>query len=299
MVDYHQPVMVEKVVDFLITDPHGVYVDATVGGAGHAKLILERTSNQAILIGIDRDKEAIEVAQKELEVYGNRVKIIHGPFSKISEILVQEKIDLIQGALFDLGVSSWQLELPERGFSFSKDGPLDMRMDRRQKMDACQVVNTFSEKDLSDIIFHYGEERKSRQIARSIVLARQKKPITTTGELEKIIWSCMPGKRGKIHPATRTFMALRVFVNQELDELTIALKNIVEYLREGGRLVILSYHSLEDRIVKNFYRSHSQLEIINRKPIIPSQEEIHLNPRARSAKMRVAQKIRREEGTLI
>jgi len=294
---YHQPVMVAEVLQNLITDPDGIYVDATVGGGGHAKAIMEKVSNQAVLVGIDRDPEAIEAAGKELVNFATRVKLIQGSFSKIAEILKQEKIDTINGALFDLGVSSRQLDIPERGFSFSQDGPLDMRMDRSQKLDACQVVNTYSEKELADIFFYYGGERKSRKIARSIVYARQKKPITTTGELEKIIWSCNPERRGGIHPATRVFMALRVFVNQELEELSKALEGIVQYMKEGARLVVLSYHSLEDRIVKNFFRDNDRLKIINRKPIIPSWQEIQLNPRARSARMRVAQKMMREEGT--
>ena len=297
MFHYHQPVMVAEVVQYLITDPKGVYVDATVGGGGHAKAILEKASPQAVLIGIDRDQEAIETASQVLAEFGTRVKLIQGSFSRIAEILIQEKIKTIHGILFDLGVSSRQLDAPERGFSFSQDGPLDMRMDRTQKIDACQVVNSFSEKELADIFFYYGEERKSRKIARSIVLARQRKPIMTTGELEKIIWDCNPGRRGGIHPATRVFMALRIYVNQELDELPKALASIVQYVKEGARLVILSYHSLEDRIVKNFFRNHDQLEVITRKPIIPSQQEIQSNPRARSAKMRVAQKLLREEGT--
>jgi len=289
--------MVAEVVQYLITDPNGVYVDATVGDGGHAKAILEKTSPQAIVVGIDRDREAIETASQVLADFGSRVKLVQGSFSTIAEILNQVNVEGIDGILFDLGVSSRQLDVPERGFSFSQDGPLDMRMDRTQKMNACQVVNTFSEKELADIFFYYGGERKSRKIARSIVYARQKKPITTTGELEKIIWSCNPERRGGIHPATRVFMALRVFVNQELEELSKALEGIVQYMKEGARLVVLSYHSLEDRIVKNFFRDNDRLKIINRKPIIPSWQEIQLNPRARSARMRVAQKMMREEGT--
>ena len=299
MVDYHQPVMVSEVMNSLITDPNGVYLDATVGGGGHALVLLERVSEAAILIGIDRDDEAIETARNRLVDYGTRVRLIHGSFSKISEILIREEVDSLQGALFDLGVSSHQLDVPERGFSFSKDGPLDMRMDRRQKLDASRVINTYPEKDLANIFYIYGEERQSRKIARSIVQDRQKKSITTTGELEKIIWRCMPGRRGGIHPATRTFMALRVYVNQELDELSSAMESIVDYLKEGARLVVLSYHSLEDRLVKNFMRSNSQVEVICRKPIMPSLEEIRTNPRARSARMRVAQKNSREEGIRI
>lgn len=297
MFHYHQPVMIAEVIQYLITDPNGVYVDATVGGGGHAKAILEKTSLQAVLVGIDRDREAIDAARHVLADFGSRVKLVQGSFSAIAQILNQEKLEAIDGILFDLGVSSRQLDVAERGFSFSQDGPLDMRMDRTQRMDACQVVNRFSEKELADIFFYYGEERKSRKIARSIVLARQKKPITTTGELEKIIWNCNPGRRGGIHPATRVFMALRVYVNQELDELSKALESVIQYMKEGARLVVLSYHSLEDRIVKNFFRNHDQLKVINRKPMTPSLQEIQSNPRARSARMRVAQKMVREEGT--
>ena len=291
--------MVAEVVQYLITDPNGVYVDATVGDGGHAKAILEKTSPQAIVVGIDRDREAIETASQVLADFGSRVKLVQGSFSTIAEILNQVNVEGIDGILFDLGVSSRQLDVPERGFSFSQDGPLDMRMDRTQKMNACQVVNTFTEKELADIFFYYGEEHKSRKIARSIVLARQKKSITTTSELEKIIWNCNPGRRGGIHPATRVFMALRIYINHELDELPKALESVLQFMKEGARMVVLSYHSLEDRVVKNFLRTHDQLEVINRKPMTPSQQEIQVNPRARSARMRVAQKMIREEGTLI
>jgi len=296
---YHQPVMVAEVVQYLITDPNGFYVDATVGDGGHAKAILEKTSPQAIVVGIDRDREAIETASQVLADFGSRVKLVQGSFSTIAEILNQVNVEGIDGILFDLGVSSRQLDVPERGFSFSQDGPLDMRMDRTQKMNACQVVNTFTEKELADIFFYYGEEHKSRKIARSIVLARQKKSITTTSELEKIIWNCNPGRRGGIHPATRVFMALRIYINHELDELPKALESVLQFMKEGARMVVLSYHSLEDRVVKNFLRTHDQLEVINRKPMTPSRQEIQVNPRARSARMRVAQKMIREEGTLI
>ncbi|QPM66939.1 16S rRNA (cytosine(1402)-N(4))-methyltransferase RsmH [Atribacter laminatus] len=299
MFHYHQPVMVAEVIQYLITDPKGVYVDATVGGGGHAKAILEKTTQQAVLIGIDRDREAIDAAGQVLADFGSRVKLVHGSFSAIAEILHQEEVVTIHGVLFDLGVSSRQLDIPERGFSFSQDGPLDMRMNQSQKMDACQVVNTFSEKELADIFFYYGEERKSRKIARSIVNSRQRKPITTTKELEKIIWNCNPGRRGGIHPATRVFMALRIYINHELDELPKALESVLQFMKEGARLVVLSYHSLEDRIVKNFFRNNDQLAVINRKPMTPSLQEIQVNPRARSARMRVAQKMIREEGTLI
>jgi 16S rRNA (cytosine1402-N4)-methyltransferase len=291
--------MVAEVIQYLITDPKGVYVDATVGGGGHAKAILEKITQQAVLIGIDRDREAIDAAGQVLADFGSRVKLVHGSFSAIAEILHQEEVVTIHGVLFDLGVSSRQLDIPERGFSFSQDGPLDMRMNQSQKMDACQVVNTFSEKELADIFFYYGEERKSRKIARSIVNSRQRKPITTTKELEKIIWNCNPGRRGGIHPATRVFMALRIYINHELDELPKALESVLQFMKEGARLVVLSYHSLEDRIVKNFFRNNDQLAVINRKPMTPSLQEIQVNPRARSARMRVAQKMIREEGTLI
>ncbi len=291
--------MVAEVVQYLITDPNGVYVDATVGDGGHAKAILEKTSPQVIVVGIDRDREAIETASQVLADFGSRVKLVQGSFSTIAEILNQVNVEGIDGILFDLGVSSRQLDVPERGFSFSQDGPLDMRMDRTQKMNACQVVNTFTEKELADIFFYYGEEHKSRKIARSIVLARQKKSITTTSELEKIIWNCNPGRRGGIHPATRVFMALRIYINHELDELPKALESVLQFMKEGARMVVLSYHSLEDRVVKNFLRTHDQLEVINRKPMTPSRQEIQVNPRARSARMRVAQKMIREEGTLI
>jgi len=294
---YHHPVMLVEVMHSLITDLDGIYVDATIGGGGHAQALLERLSEKAMLIGIDRDEDAITSARNQLRAYAQRVRFVQGSFSQIAEILMNEKLDFINGILFDLGVSSWQLDSPQRGFSFSKDGPLDMRMDQKAQLDASQVVNTFSEKDLADILYLYGEERHSRKIARAIVNVRQKKPITTTRELENIIWKCMPNRRhGGIHPATRTFMALRIYVNRELDELLKGLEDATKYLKEGARLVVLSYHSLEDRIVKCFFKNSDQLDVLTRKPIIPSQEEILSNPRARSARMRVAQKSAREEG---
>jgi len=293
---YHHPVMLAEVMHSLITDLDGVYVDATIGGGGHAQALLERLSGKAILIGIDRDEEAITIARNQLGAYAQRVRFIQGSFSQIAEILMNENLDFINGILFDLGVSSWQLDSPQRGFSFSKDGPLDMRMDQKAKLNASQVVNNFPEKDLADILYLYGEERHSYKIARAIVNVRQKKPITTTRELENIVWKCVPKRQGGIHPATRTFMALRIYVNRELDELSKGLEDATRFLKEGARLVVLSYHSLEDRIVKCFFKNSDQLDVLTRKPIIPSQEEILSNPRARSARMRVAQKSAREEG---
>ncbi len=286
--DFHQPVMVEEVCQWLVTRPQGVYVDATVGGGGHALALTSRLP-EGYLVGIDRDREALERARKVLELFRDRVTLVHGNFSHIGEVLSALNISRVTGILFDLGVSSWQLNEGGRGFSFAKEGPLDMRMDTTQSLDAYWVVNHYSEKELADLIFRYGEEKYARRIARAIVRERVKAPIRSTRELAELISRIVP-KGGRIHPATRTFMALRIFVNRELEELFLALSQVPLLLERGGRVGVMSYHSLEDRIVKKFFRESPLLNVLTQKPLRPSKEEVKSNFRSRSARFRVAER---------
>lgn len=286
----HRPVMVEEVCRWLVTNPSGVYVDATLGGGGHALALLSQLEVEGKLVGIDRDKEALQRARENLKAFLERVMLVHSPFSKIGEILASLGVEKVSGVLFDLGVSSFHLDQGERGFSFEKDGPLDMRMDTSQRLEASWVVNHFSERELTDLLHRYGEERYARRIARAIVEARKERYIQSTQQLAQIVRRVVP-RREKIHPATRTFLALRIFVNRELEELSLALSQIPQVLEEGGRVVVLSYHSLEDRIVKRFFQDCSELSVCTKKPLRPSREEVVRNPRARSARLRVAEKI--------
>ncbi|MEN3186265.1 MAG: 16S rRNA (cytosine(1402)-N(4))-methyltransferase RsmH [Atribacterota bacterium] len=290
----HHPVMVQEVCRWLVTNPSGIYVDATLGGGGHALALLCRLESGGKLIGIDRDDEALQRARKNLKGFLDRVMLVHSPFSKIGEVLTSLQLEKVSGVLFDLGISSFHLEQGERGFSFEKDGPLDMRMDTSQSLDASWVVNHFSERELADLIHRYGEERYARRIARFIVQTRRKQRIESTLQLAKIVETVVP-RREKIHPATRTFLALRIFVNRELEELSLALSQIPQILEERGRVVVLSYHSLEDRIVKQFLRDCPALLVCTKRPLRPSQEEIARNPRARSARLRIAEKIQMGE----
>jgi len=281
--------MEKEVLYYLLWRKDGVYVDATVGGGGHALSLLSQLEEGAVLIGIDRDEEAIKMAEKTLQHSPLPVYLVRGNFSQIDQILLSLGTEQVSGILFDLGVSSWQLDEAERGFSFQKEGPLDMRMDLSQKQDAYQVVNKLSEKELADLIYYYGEERFSRKIAQAIVRERERKPIATTRELAQIIERVVP-QREKIHPATRTFMALRIFVNEELKEIEEALEKVSSMVEEGGRVVVISYHSLEDRIVKNFFRHREEWEILTKKPVRPTPQEVKDNPRARSGRLRAARR---------
>lgn len=246
----HVPVLLEPAVDLLLGNGGTLYVDCTVGLGGHAKRILEKNP-RAFLIGIDRDPHALEMAEENLKDFEGRFSLYHANFSDLDEVLHMEGISQVDGFLFDLGVSMLQLRSP-RGFSFQRDEPLDMRMNPEDRLTAYQVVNTYSERELERIFREYGEEPYAKRVAKAIVLARTKKPIETTGELVKIVASVLPYKVGKIHPATRIFQAIRIEVNQELTALNTALHKTLDFLRSGGRLVVISFHSLEDRIVKNF-----------------------------------------------
>jgi len=281
----HLPVMIGQVLDYLRVSEKGVYVDATLGLGGYSKEILSRLGAEGRLIGIDRDEDAISMARERL---GNgRVTFMRASFSEISELFEPESVD---GVVFDLGLSMLQLRQKGRGFSFLTDEPLDMRMDRSQPLTAEIVINTYPEGELRRILREYGEERRASSIAKEIV---RKRPIKTTRELSELV-ERVYGRRGKIHPATKTFQAIRIEVNSELKELSLGLLSAEKVLKRGGRLVVLSYHSLEDRIVKNFMRDFQRmgrLRVLTKKPLTPSLDELRENPSARSAKMRAGEKI--------
>ncbi len=287
----HFPVLYREVLDALEIKKDGVYVDATLGPGGHSELILKQLDSRGKLIGIDRDIKAIELASERFS--DSRVILRRGNFKEMGKILLEEGISEVDGILFDLGISMIQMKDAERGFSFSYDKRLDMRMDMEQTLSAWDVINNYSEKDLSRILREYGEERNSRKIARLIVKSRERNPIDTCSELSKIVENVY-GKRGKIHPATRTFQALRIEVNKELEDLNAGLYAAERLLKKNGRLCVISYHSLEDRIVKQFIASKVKEETfrkITKKPVTASSEEIKMNPASRSAKLRVAEKI--------
>jgi len=291
---HHTPVLLAEVVAGLLPRPGGRYIDGTVGGGGHAAAILEASAPDGRLLGIDCDPAALTAAAARLAPYSDRVTLVRGSFREIGRLATTSGLVQVQGVLLDLGVSSYQLDTPERGFSFQASAPLDMRLDPDAPVTAAHLVNDLPEQELADLIFRYGEERASRRIARAIVEARRRKPIATTDELAAIVSRALGGRRGRIHPATRTFQALRIAVNDELASLEAALPQIVELLAAGGRMAIISFHSLEDRIVKHFMRAEAQagrLRIITRKPIEASSEEQQINPRSRSARLRVAERM--------
>ena len=291
----HVPVLLEQSLTFLNVRPGGVVVDATLGLGGHSAAIARRLGANGRLIAFDRDAQAMELAKAKLaalaEELGSEmpsIEFIARPFSEISEVVAPGSLD---GLLADFGVSSLQLDEAHRGFSFRADGPLDMRMDARSELTAEQVVNEADEEELARIVYEYGEERRSRRIARAVVRAR---PIRTTAELAGVISAVAPSMKGdKIHPATRTFQALRIHVNDELGEIQSLLKSAGSLLKPGGRVVLISFHSLEDRMVKDSFRERAKLgefEILTKKPAIVAEEEQMRNPRARSAKLRAAEK---------
>ena len=284
---YHTPVLLREVVDQLRPRSRGLYVDATVGGGGHATEILRASVPDGQLIGLDRDDEALAASRERLNEWGTRSQLVRANFGELEEALMSVGVTAVDGIVFDLGVSARQFDEPSRGFSFQQEGPLDMRMDRSQGVTAREVLHTASEKDLADIFYLYGEERRSRFIAKRIVAARRRAPIETTTQLADLIGP----RRGKIHPATRVFQALRIYVNDELGNLKRGLEAATRVLRTGGRVVVISFHSLEDRIVKRYFKETPALHIITRKPVTATEEEIEQNPRARSAKLRVAEKL--------
>ena len=277
--DGHEPVMVQEVVRLL--GGRGTVIDMTLGAGGHAEALLR--SGVGRLIGLDRDPDAIRLATERLARFGERFTAVR---TRFSDVPAEDRVD---GVLFDLGVSSMQLDRGERGFSFRTAGPLDMRMEREGES-AMDIVNTADETELANILFEYGEERRSRRVAAAIVRARARAPITTTDELARIVASALGSRRGGPHPARRTFQALRIAVNRELEELAASLPRAAGVLAPGGRVVAISYHSLEDRIVKRFLNDAPDLEVLTKKPLRASSAEAGRNPRARSAKLRAAEK---------
>lgn len=307
----HRSVLLDECIEGLAIKPNGIYVDGTAGGGGHSFHIAAALGEGGRLIAIDRDAAAIQAAGQRLAPFGDRVTLVRRNFSEVGEVCAELGIDKIDGILMDLGVSSYQLDTPERGFSYNADARLDMRMDDRNPLDASVIVNTYSEEKLREIIYGFGEEKFGGKIAAEIVRSRAAKPIETTGELVDIIKRAMPAaaKQGGHHPAKRTFQAIRIEVNGELDAITPAINSAVNLLSSGGRIAIITFHSLEDRIVKQTYSSLAQgctcprnfpvcvcgnkpkVKVVTKKPILPSDIELEENPRSRSSKLRVAEKI--------
>ena len=309
----HKPVLLEECIENLNIRPDGIYIDGTLGGAGHSSEIYRRLGKGGTLVGIDQDAFALEISQERLRTIGGQAGLVFakGNFRNIGEICRMHGIDKVDGILLDLGVSSHQLDESERGFSYQKDAPLDMRMDRQSKLDAGVIVNEYDEYEIKKIIRDYGEENWAARIAGFIVKARKEQRIESTGQLVEIIKAAIPSaaRREGPHPAKRTFQAIRIAVNDELGALKQVVGDAVSVLGEGGRLCIITFHSLEDRIVKNEFQGREkpctcprefpvcvcgnkpELKVITRKPIIPSDSELDENPRSRSAKLRVAEKV--------
>ncbi|HET7003988.1 MAG TPA: 16S rRNA (cytosine(1402)-N(4))-methyltransferase RsmH [Candidatus Binatia bacterium] len=306
----HVSVLVREAIDFLRPAPGGRYVDGTLGGGGHSEAILGASSPDGQVLGLDRDDDAIAAARDRLKIFGTRAIARQASFSEVREVLAEIGwIDGLDGMILDLGVSSWQIDAPERGFSFRLGGRLDMRMDRRQSLDAHRLVNTATAEELARILRDYGEEPQARRIAQRIVAARKQRSIETTDELARLVEGVKGGRRRDHHPATQVFQALRIAVNQELDRLAQFLADGFELLRPGARLVIISFHSLEDRLVKNAFRRWSRaclcpprtlvcqcgwsqkVNVLTKRPVVPGDAETAANPRARSAKLRAVERI--------
>ena len=307
----HTSVLLEEVLEGLQIKPDGIYVDGTLGGAGHAELVVKRLSAKGRFVGIDQDQDAIAAAKERLKPYP-QVEVVRSNYSAMGQVLKDLGISQVDGILLDLGVSSYQLDNEDRGFTYRFDAPLDMRMDQRMEKTAADIVNTYTEADLARILYTYGEERYSRQIARNIVDTRKKASITTTGMLADIVKNTIPKKMQVVggHPAKRTFQAIRIELNRELEVLEQSLDTMCNCLGDGGRLCIITFHSLEDRIVKNAFRRFenpcicppdfpvctcgrkSLGRVVTRKPILPSEEEQEENPRSKSAKLRIFERVK-------
>jgi 16S rRNA (cytosine1402-N4)-methyltransferase len=289
----HVPVMTREVVALLRPERGGLYVDCTTGLGGHTAAILAAGATR--VLALDRDPDALEAARASLAEWGDRAELVHADYRDLAAVLDERGIDAVDGTLADLGVSSLQLDAPDRGFSFRRDEPLDMRMDRSQGPTAAELLRDVGEQELADLIFQYGEERFSRRIARAIVHARRDTPVTTTGQLAQIVRRAVPHKGyQRIDPATRTFQAVRIWVNRELDGLEGFLVAAADRLLAGARLAVISFHSLEDRIVKHAFRAleaAAALRIVTKRPLVPSDAEVEANPRARSAKLRAIERV--------
>lgn len=304
----HKSVLLEETIDSLMVKPDGIYVDGTLGGGGHASEVCRRLGEKGRLIGIDQDADAIQAASERLKPFGDRVTVVRSNYVNIAQILRDLGLEKVNGIYLDLGVSSYQLDTAERGFTYrDENAPLDMRMDQRNTKTAADIVNTYTESDLYRIIRDYGEDKFAKNIAKHIVKRREEKPIETAGELTEVIKAAIPMKVRATggHPAKRTFQAIRIELNQELEVLKNSIDTMIDLLAPGGRLSIITFHSLEDRIVKNRFRTNenpcicppgfpvcmcgkkSKGKVVTRKPILPSEEEMEVNPRAKSAKLRV------------
>ena len=307
----HYSVLLNECIEGLAIRPDGIYIDGTAGGAGHSSVIASHLGKGGKLLALDQDETAVAVATERLSRFGERAEVVHTNFCNLAQVCADRGINQIDGLLLDLGVSSYQLDTAERGFSYRSDAPLDMRMDATKQLSARTIVNEYSEDALRRIFFEYGEERFSSRIASNIIRARQTAPIETTGELVEIIKRSVPARHGDggHHPAMRTFQALRIEVNAELDVIAPAIKSAVSLLRPGGRVVIITFHSLEDRIVKQTFASLAggctcppgfpicvcgnkpKINILTKKPILPTKEELAVNSRSHSAKLRIAEKL--------
>ncbi|MCH8814858.1 MAG: 16S rRNA (cytosine(1402)-N(4))-methyltransferase RsmH [Chloroflexi bacterium] len=302
----HTPVLTEEVISFLAVQPGRRYVDCTIGPGGHSRAILDASAPGGVLLGLDADPAAIELASEALSDFAGSIRLVNGNFRDLRDVCNRYEFEPVHGVLFDLGVSSLQLGSADRGFSFQTEAPLDMRFGPDQALTAAEIVNEYSDTDLSNVIWQYGEERASRRIARRIVAAR---PISTTTELARIVAKAIPGGRKRIHPATRTFQALRIAVNDELTAIAEALDQARDVLGSGGRMVVISFHSLEDRIVKQFMQRESRdcicppeipvcscdhkatLKVLTKRPVKPGDAEVSTNPRSRSARLRAAERL--------
>ncbi|WP_232698377.1 16S rRNA (cytosine(1402)-N(4))-methyltransferase RsmH [Brevibacillus daliensis] len=308
---HHITVLLKEAVEGLTIRPDGVYVDCTLGGAGHSSLIASKLNEQGRLIAIDQDDVALANAKEKLKEYGDKVILVKSNFLSLKEVVADLGYEGVDGVLFDLGVSSPQLDVEERGFSYNGDAPLDMRMDQQATLSAYDIVNEWEEAEITKIIFEYGEEKFARRIARNIITHREKEPIMTTGQLVEIIKEAIPAaaRRTGPHPAKRTFQAIRIAVNDELNVFREAVGDAIDILNPGGRVSVITFHSLEDRICKHAYLDKAKgctcppafpqcacgnqpiVKVITRKPLLPSEEELEMNPRARSAKLRIAEKL--------
>jgi len=294
--EIHIPVMLSEIIEYLNLKSGGTYVDGTLGMAGHSQAILNQIGAKGRLVGIDCDAQSLAMAKERLKPFANQCYLVNSNFSKIDTVLEDLKIAKVDGILLDLGISSFQIENPERGFSFRQEEPLDMRLDQNISMSAYDLVNSLSEKEISKILRDYGQERWHNRIAKYIITQRAKNAIETTDDLSRIVLKAIGQgqKWQKIHPATRTFQAFRIAVNRELDVLKEALEKCVEVLDVGGRVAVISFHSLEDAIVKHYFRlcaKEEKIKIITTKPLRPTDEESERNPRSRSARLRVAERI--------
>lgn len=289
--------MLNEILNYLDLEPGEIIVDATIGTGGHSAEIIKHILPDGKLIGIDRDAESLEIARERLGDYSQYCEFVHGNFCDIDSILNQLGVTGVDGILFDLGISSFQLDNPQRGFSFQQEGPLDMRLDRSSFISAYDLINNLTQDEISALLWTFGEERWHNRIARYLVKERESHPISTTSQLSSIVMQAIPARyryrHFRIHPATRTFQAVRIAVNRELETLQIAINKVFPFLREGGRVCIISFHSLEDRIVKLSFRKAAQektVSLLSAKPLRPMAEEINGNPSSRSAKLRIAEK---------